>query len=276
MNLAGTWHEHNPVDVGWILFYVGWGAAALHPSMLTAVAAIAGTVAAWSTRRLVVVGSAALIPPAVLFVEQAIGAVTDGAAIAVTGGRPFVLVLIRTAGLARRGRRQSQRGPVPVVVRQRVRRHHRRRQRRPRPVPDAVDRTSARDERAVDCSTNRSAICSRPTTTPTRRPAVHGRRDDDRRVARARRRRRCARHRGHRRRHAGRLAASTASSDDARHHRTQAARRRAPSPSAPRHPHRPAQPVAVPRPRRARAEPGRSATRARSPCCSSTSTTSSW
>ena len=33
LNLAGTWHEHNLVDAGWIVFYVGWGAAALHPSM---------------------------------------------------------------------------------------------------------------------------------------------------------------------------------------------------------------------------------------------------
>ena len=33
MNLPARWHEHNPVDLGWIAFYVGWGAAALHPSM---------------------------------------------------------------------------------------------------------------------------------------------------------------------------------------------------------------------------------------------------
>src|ERR1700675_1408046 len=33
LNLSGGWHEHNLVDAGWIVFYVGWGAAALHPSM---------------------------------------------------------------------------------------------------------------------------------------------------------------------------------------------------------------------------------------------------
>ena len=33
LNLPGAWHEHNIVDIGWIVFYVGWGAAALHPSM---------------------------------------------------------------------------------------------------------------------------------------------------------------------------------------------------------------------------------------------------
>jgi diguanylate cyclase (GGDEF)-like protein/PAS domain S-box-containing protein len=100
MNLAGTWHEHNPVDVLWIAFYAGWGAAALHPSMraLSAPATVASRV---SVRRLVLVGSAALVPPAALFVEQAVGSVVDGVAIAITGAVLFVLVLSRTAGLAR-------------------------------------------------------------------------------------------------------------------------------------------------------------------------------
>ena len=28
-----NWHDGNPFDLGWILFYSCWGAAALHPSM---------------------------------------------------------------------------------------------------------------------------------------------------------------------------------------------------------------------------------------------------
>ena len=28
-----NWHDGNPIDLGWILFYACWGAAALHPSM---------------------------------------------------------------------------------------------------------------------------------------------------------------------------------------------------------------------------------------------------
>ncbi|MEA3055180.1 MAG: hypothetical protein QOD30_612, partial [Actinomycetota bacterium] len=65
MNLAGTWHEHNPVDAGWIVFYVGWGAAALHPSMRDlSVRSPAASRA--SVRRLALFCSAALIPPAVL------------------------------------------------------------------------------------------------------------------------------------------------------------------------------------------------------------------
>ncbi|MDQ1446865.1 MAG: hypothetical protein QOI20_3329, partial [Acidimicrobiaceae bacterium] len=100
MNLSGTWTEHNPVDIGWIVFYVGWGAAALHPSMR--LLSIRATRPPRVTgRRLAVVGSAALIPPAMLFVEQGLGSVVDGAAISITGAVLFVLVLSRTAGLAR-------------------------------------------------------------------------------------------------------------------------------------------------------------------------------
>jgi len=99
LNLSGGWHEHNLVDVGWIVFYVGWGAAALHPSMaqLTVASTNRRTVDA---RRLVFVGSAVLIPPVALFVEQAFGDVVNGAAIAVVSAVTFVLVMIRVAGLA--------------------------------------------------------------------------------------------------------------------------------------------------------------------------------
>jgi diguanylate cyclase (GGDEF)-like protein/PAS domain S-box-containing protein len=100
LNLAGTWHEHNPVDAGWIVFYVGWGAAALHPSMAR-LAVAAPRRRSINARRLMLVGSAVLIPPAALFVEQMLGDVVNGAAIAVASAVTFVLVMIRVAGLSR-------------------------------------------------------------------------------------------------------------------------------------------------------------------------------
>jgi hypothetical protein len=33
IQLNGTWKVGGPTDLGWVLFYVCWGAAALHPSM---------------------------------------------------------------------------------------------------------------------------------------------------------------------------------------------------------------------------------------------------
>jgi PAS domain-containing protein len=98
-NLMGTWHEHNPADVGWILLYLGWGAAALHPSMRQ-LSEPSTTRDRPSSRRLVLVGSAALIPPVLLFVQQQMGAVNDAAAIAIASAVLFVMVLTRTAGLA--------------------------------------------------------------------------------------------------------------------------------------------------------------------------------
>jgi diguanylate cyclase (GGDEF)-like protein/PAS domain S-box-containing protein len=100
MNLAGTWHEHNPVDMGWIVFYVGWGVAALHPSMHGLSVRSTGSPRV-TARRLALVGSAAMIPTAVLFVQQLNGPITDGYAIALTGAVLFGLVLTRTTGLAR-------------------------------------------------------------------------------------------------------------------------------------------------------------------------------
>jgi len=100
LNLAGTWHEHNPVDVGWMAFYIGWGAAALHPSMRLLSVATVNTRRIHSGR-LVVIGSAVLAPPAMLFIQDVHGEVTDATAIAVAGGVLFVLVLVRIAGLAR-------------------------------------------------------------------------------------------------------------------------------------------------------------------------------
>jgi diguanylate cyclase (GGDEF)-like protein/PAS domain S-box-containing protein len=100
LNLAGTWHEHNPVDAGWIVFYVGWGAAALHPSM-SRLAVAAPNRRSINARRLLFVGSAVLIPPVALFVEQALGDVINGAPIAIASAVTFVLVMIRVAGLSR-------------------------------------------------------------------------------------------------------------------------------------------------------------------------------
>jgi diguanylate cyclase (GGDEF)-like protein/PAS domain S-box-containing protein len=99
LNLAGTWHEHNIVDAGWLVFYVGWGAAALHPSMaqLTVASSDRRTL---GSRRLVFVGGAVFIPLIVLFVEQQFGNSDDVAAIAVVSAVTFVLVLTRVAGLA--------------------------------------------------------------------------------------------------------------------------------------------------------------------------------
>jgi diguanylate cyclase (GGDEF)-like protein/PAS domain S-box-containing protein len=64
---------------------------------LSTLSSPAGTV---SRRRIVVIGSAALIPPILLLVEEMIGRVDDAIAIAIASAAIFALVLARTTGLA--------------------------------------------------------------------------------------------------------------------------------------------------------------------------------
>jgi len=76
------------------------GAAALHPSMRVLSVATARP-RRINAGRLVVIGSAVLVPPALLLIEDYRGAVHDAAAIAMTSAALFALVLVRIAGLAR-------------------------------------------------------------------------------------------------------------------------------------------------------------------------------
>jgi diguanylate cyclase (GGDEF)-like protein/PAS domain S-box-containing protein len=100
VNLTGTWSEHNPVELGWLAFYFGWGAAALHPSMRVLSTPTAGTRRITKVR-LILIGSAVLTPPAMLLIQGLRGDVTDAIAIAAASAVLFVLVLVRIAGLAR-------------------------------------------------------------------------------------------------------------------------------------------------------------------------------
>jgi diguanylate cyclase (GGDEF)-like protein/PAS domain S-box-containing protein len=98
--LAGTWAVGGPTDSGWVFFYAAIGICALHPSMtkLTfsterAAAAPAGA------RRLVLMSLAALIAPAMLFLEDARGDLPDAQVIAAACALMFLMVMARVGGL---------------------------------------------------------------------------------------------------------------------------------------------------------------------------------
>ncbi|GFJ91378.1 putative bifunctional diguanylate cyclase/phosphodiesterase [Phytohabitans rumicis] len=93
--INGSWQNGSPVDIGWLVFYAAWGAAALHPSMR-------GLTAPADDRRgevnrgwLVLLGVASMIPPAVLLIQAMSGEIRDGAIIAVSSGVVFCIVLSR-------------------------------------------------------------------------------------------------------------------------------------------------------------------------------------
>jgi diguanylate cyclase (GGDEF)-like protein/PAS domain S-box-containing protein len=99
--LQGTWAVGGAVDLGWVVFYVAWGAAALHPSM-RAVSDLTDRPAS-STRpaKLALLAGVSLIAPAVLLVEAIQGEVDDAVVIAMFSAALYLLVVARLAGIVR-------------------------------------------------------------------------------------------------------------------------------------------------------------------------------
>ncbi len=63
IRIEGSWTSGGPVDVGWLAFYVCWGAAALHPSMRALTAPRATARRPTTALRLGLLALASMIPP---------------------------------------------------------------------------------------------------------------------------------------------------------------------------------------------------------------------
>lgn len=94
--LRGHW-----VDAGWIVWYILWGATALHPSMRTLTLTGPVLPPMLTGRRLLVLISFALIVPMSALFEAVRHNDTNGAVIAIGSILLFLLVLIRMSGLIR-------------------------------------------------------------------------------------------------------------------------------------------------------------------------------
>ena len=90
----GTWQVGGPVDLGWIIFYICWGAAALHPSMV-ALSAREQPKVRLTRPRLLFIGAAVLLAPAVLTVQWIRGAMIESGVIASVAAVLFVLAAAR-------------------------------------------------------------------------------------------------------------------------------------------------------------------------------------
>ena len=108
--LNGEWSTGGPVDIGWIVFYALWGAAALDPGMAGLVEP-AGSLSSGLTRpRLLLLASASLVPPALLVVEGAAsGNLRNAGVIALASAVLFLLVTARLDGLIISARGSAQR-----------------------------------------------------------------------------------------------------------------------------------------------------------------------
>ncbi|MDX6300606.1 MAG: hypothetical protein QOF53_1820 [Nocardioidaceae bacterium] len=110
--LDGRWHTGGPVDVGWIIFYAAWGAAALHPDMARIAHPVAPQPHLTSRTRLSVLALVSLGAPGLLLVQSVRGTFHEVGAIALTSAVVFVLVVLRLHGLLEIARTSARREQV--------------------------------------------------------------------------------------------------------------------------------------------------------------------
>jgi diguanylate cyclase (GGDEF)-like protein len=115
IQLYGTWHIGGPADLGWVVFYISWGAAPLHPSMVRLTEPHEPTVSL-TAGRVIPLALAALIAPVVLLVEAARNQVKDAAVIAVFSAFMFLLVIVRLTLQSRQQRYQESIAATRAMV----------------------------------------------------------------------------------------------------------------------------------------------------------------
>jgi diguanylate cyclase (GGDEF)-like protein len=97
MALTDTYEVGLPVDAGWMIGAVLWGASALHPSMREIARPVPDQEVRFSAWRLLVLTGASLMAPAVLVVEWLSGMPIDVPAVAAGSVVLFMLVIARLA-----------------------------------------------------------------------------------------------------------------------------------------------------------------------------------
>ncbi len=107
LTLKGAYDGQAWLDVGWIAFYLLWGAAALHPSMRE-LERPATREPRLTVLRLVLLTGASLMAPLLAFAQNLTGGV-DGYADDVVGIVLFALVVMRMTGLIRQQERSVDR-----------------------------------------------------------------------------------------------------------------------------------------------------------------------
>src|SRR5919204_3674080 len=107
--LHGGYQTGGLLDGGWIVFYLLWGAAALHPSVGSLAEASHFPQVKLTRPRLALLAFASIIAPTVQASEYMLGRRIDVPVVAVVGGLLFVLVVARMAGLMREQERGEAR-----------------------------------------------------------------------------------------------------------------------------------------------------------------------
>ena len=99
IQLNSTWSVGGPVDVGWVLFYVLLGAAALHPSMGQMTKPLPAKPLAVGRTRLLLIAAVSFIAPVDAIVQVRLGHTHNFVVHAVFSALLFGLVMIRMWGI---------------------------------------------------------------------------------------------------------------------------------------------------------------------------------
>jgi len=102
VSLDGGYYDGHLLDAGWLLSYVLFGVAALHPAMRRLSERFSDDVPTLSRHRLALLTGALLLAPAVLALRATMGWEVDVAALAIGSSLLFLLVVMRMRGLVRR------------------------------------------------------------------------------------------------------------------------------------------------------------------------------
>jgi diguanylate cyclase (GGDEF)-like protein/PAS domain S-box-containing protein len=112
MLLHGTYDHQLSLDVGWILFYLLWGAAALHPSMRQLDHPSPDREVKLTPLRLALLAGASLIAPGIELLSEARDGNLDQVVVIAASVFLFSLVVARMAGLVRQQERSVARERV--------------------------------------------------------------------------------------------------------------------------------------------------------------------
>ena len=112
VQLHSVFRSGTVIDLGWALFYTGWGAAALHPSMSRLTEPVPRQQVEVSPGRLLLLMAASLIAPIVLLTALPGNVTSDVSVIAVFSAVLYLLVLTRLWDAAASHRRQLDRERV--------------------------------------------------------------------------------------------------------------------------------------------------------------------
>lgn len=99
--IDGRGWQDGPANIGYLVLYAAWGAAALHPSMVDLTAPMPTQTPTMSRRWMVLIAASLAVPPVVLFAESLSGGVNDGMMITIVSVAIYVLVFTLLADVVR-------------------------------------------------------------------------------------------------------------------------------------------------------------------------------